>query len=359
MLISSLNRDMTEKRCLVKIGDRLENLLPVSEYNALNEKRSILVSNLPKKRIFRPSPERPDSPTFAATFATSAETETSTTAATAAGPLTTPSSTSTNSCNEQQQQQQQGQKLMNNDARTREESFRNADADVAKTTERSSTATNDGVRKNDIDNDGDDDKKQKNSCRVENKSLFASGDVPKKMKHRLWSSSSSTDNNEKVTTLSDVVKDERRVAPIIIKTSKFMTSTSTEKDVSSIGGGAVQVEKIEVIRLPLHKSRSHDISSNDTTSNDASSNDVSTSDDAEPRPRVSSKKLKLKNAENSGDKLKKKKRKRHQLKFYNIIFFADMVLLCSVAIIKSFLTENTLLWIQPVASHIMGVTIVN
>ena len=63
MLISSLNREMTEKRCFVEIGDRIEKLLPVSECNALSEKRSICVSNLlPKKRIFRPSPER-SSPT--------------------------------------------------------------------------------------------------------------------------------------------------------------------------------------------------------------------------------------------------------------------------------------------------------
>ncbi len=66
MLISSLNREMTEKRCFVEIGDRIEKLLPVSECNALSEKRSICVSNLlPKKRIFRPSPER-SSPTTTA-----------------------------------------------------------------------------------------------------------------------------------------------------------------------------------------------------------------------------------------------------------------------------------------------------
>ena len=280
MLISSLNRDMAEKRCLVKIGgDRLENLLPVNEYNALNENKSILVSNLPKKRIFRPSPERATPP---------------------------PSSTTTlGSCSDQQQQQQQQQQHQqhNQDIKTREESDDEDDV-VAKTTSTSlrpsSTETAQvvvscgSVDKSADNNNGNDD----------NNVVVAD---TRKMKHRVAMSGDGVD--EKVT------PDERRVAPIIIRASKIASSSSSDVTV----GSGIQVEKIEVIRLPAKLSK---IRAKSPTSNDASSASPSASASASPsastdaeqqQPRIKTIKIKSKHIENSvdsqnGSKLKKKKR---------------------------------------------------
>ena len=278
MLISSLNRDMTEKKCMVKIGgDRLENLLPVNEYNALNENKSILVSNLPKKRIFRPSPERTTPPP--------ASTETT--------------SITSSSCSNQQQHQHQ----RNQDIKAREESDDGDDV-VKATPLRSSTETAQVVvscaaeKSVDNNNAGNDDS-DNNVAVVDTK----------KMKHRgVTSTSESVNVDEKVTP-----PDERRVAPIIIRASKIATSSAlTDISGCSVVGSGVQVEKIEVIRLPAKLSK---IRARSPTLNDASSSSTSASSDADQQ-RIKTIKIKSKNVENSvdiqngGNKLKKKKRKQ-------------------------------------------------
>ena len=257
MLISSLNRDMTEKRCLVQIGDRLENLLPVSEYNALHEKKSILVSNLPKKRIFSPSPERTTTTTATATTAAAAAT-------TAASKLSNTNSLKNAVISEIS---------IVGEFRKREESTNVVKATrpspvATTTTEVASNSCFQSSRPsvNMISPPIEKDEKQKDSIEYPMESYSPPpltiatprrDDSTKnrhpieKMKQRVTflngnesDKVTKKDNNDvdddKVTT--PIEKDERRVAPLIIRAPKI---TTPEKEV-----GGIQMEKIEVIRLP-------------------------------------------------------------------------------------------------------------
>jgi hypothetical protein len=248
--------------------DSLEKILPVSEYNALHEKRSILLSTLPKKRIFRPSPERAsDDP-----------------------PTSQPAETS---------------------IADREESSQT----VATATRESPVATPLGdscasPRRTSVDM-----KSEKNDSRRSPEAGSPSPPPPR----RATTSGENFEPRAAVNKAEAARVDERRVAPIIIRGSKI---TTADRDAGSCGGigscgslgSGIHVEKIEVIRLPAKFNGKATAST--TVADDASSKDSA----EEPRPKpLSLKKSKSKSVDCSvetqsgGHKKKQQQQRKSEL----------------------------------------------